>query len=228
MSNNTEDALLIEAGRLTARLIHDFKNQIGGMKLYASYLKKRFSDQPEGVEIAEKIIQGLNEMAEQAALIGKLTRPIEIRRGAGDLDACIEMVLGGLKSLADSRRITLLVDRAPVAAGISIDLQQMQAALSTIIARAIEASPEQGEVKVALKSGDDAVLIEVADQGETPDEEKLRAIFDALTNERINRISLGLALARRIVLLHGGEVSARAGAPAGTVIEVRLKKENSR
>jgi len=228
MSNNTEEALLIEAGRMTARLIHDFKNQIGGMKLYASYLKKRFSDQPEGIEIAEKIIQGLNEMAEQTALISKLTRPIELRRETADLGACVEMALGGLKPLADSRQVVISLDLAAAAEGISIDLQQMQIALSTIIARAIEASPEHGEVKVALKSGGDAVLIEVADQGETLDDGKLRAIFDALTNERISRISLGLALARRIVLLHGGEVSARVGQtgimPAGTVVEVRLKR----
>ncbi len=223
MSNNTEEALLIEAGRMTARLIHDFKNQIGGMKLYASYLKKRFSDQPEGIEIAEKIIQGLNEMAEQTALVSKLTRPIELHLKAADLGACVEMALGGLKPLADSRQVNISLDRADAAGEISIDWQQIQVALSTIITRAIEVSPKGGEVNVVLKSIGDAVWIEVADRGERLDEEKLRAIFDALTNERINRISLGLALARRIVLLHGGETSARAGSPAGTVVEVRLK-----
>jgi hypothetical protein len=62
-----DQKLLLETGRMTSRLIHDFKNQMGGLKLYAAYLKKRFADQPEGLEIADKIIQGLNTMAEQAA-----------------------------------------------------------------------------------------------------------------------------------------------------------------
>jgi len=226
MNDNNEDALLIETGRMASRLIHDFKNQIGGMKLYASYLKKRFSGHPElaeGVEIAEKIIQGLNEMAEQSGLVSKLTRPIELRWQTADLEACLEMALSGLKLLADSKQVRISLDLAATPA-VMMDSQQMQIALAAIIARAIDASPENGEVTVAVKPGGDAMLIEVADWGETPGEEKLRMLFDPLTNERINRISLGLALARRIVLLHGGEIAARAGSPAGTVVEVRLER----
>ena len=71
VNQEEDDAMLRETGRLTSRLIHDFKNQLGGMKLYATYLKKRFAENAEGAEVAEKIIQGLNEMAEQAAWVSK-------------------------------------------------------------------------------------------------------------------------------------------------------------
>jgi signal transduction histidine kinase len=223
MSDNTEEALLIEAGRMAARLIHDFKNQIGGMKLYASYLKKRFSDEPEGIEIAEKIIQGLNEMAEHSGLVSKLTRPLELRRQAADLSACLEMTLSGLKLTAEARQVRLLME-LPAAAlpAIQMDLQQMQAAFTALIARAVEASPLAGEVIVRVTDGEEAVHIEVVDRGESLDDDRLRTLFDPLTNERINRISLGLALARRIVVLHGGDIAATRGATGGTVVDVRL------
>jgi hypothetical protein len=31
-----------------------FKNQLGGLKLYAAYLQKRFADHADGMEVAEK------------------------------------------------------------------------------------------------------------------------------------------------------------------------------
>ena len=99
----------------------------------------------------------------------------------------------------------------------------MQAAIASVLTRAIEASPEQGEVRVSLNSTEAALRIDIADQGETPEGPRLQALFDPVTNERISRASLGLALARRVVELHGGEVAARAGSPAGTVVEVKLK-----
>ena len=108
-----DEKMLMETGRLASRLIHDFKNQLGGMKLYASYLKKRFADQPEGVEVAEKIIQGLNEMAEQASLVSRLTRPIEMRRESGDLGQFLEMLASSLKPQAAAREVAIALDLAP-------------------------------------------------------------------------------------------------------------------
>jgi two-component system sensor histidine kinase HydH len=223
MSDNHDDAILIEAGRMASRLIHDFKNQLGGMKLYAAYLKKRFADNPEGVEIAEKIIQGLNEMADQAALIGRLMRPIELRREKNDPAQLLAMAVSGARARAESKQVRIAIDAAVDLPAVSFDLQQMQAAIASILARAIEASPEDGEVAVSLRLVDASLRIEVADWGETPEEQRLRMFFDPLTNERISQASLGLALARRVVELHGGEVVARAGSPTGTVVEVKLK-----
>ena len=39
MIKDNEEAILIETGRMAARLIHDFKNQLGELKLYAAYLQ---------------------------------------------------------------------------------------------------------------------------------------------------------------------------------------------
>ena len=213
---------MVEAGRMASRLIHDFKNQLGGLKLYASYLKKRFADNPEAVEITEKIIQGLNEMADQAALVAKLTRPIKLRRESCDLTQFVEMVINSLKSQIEAKRLRVVPGLVSAGTHISIDIQQMQIALSAILARAIDASPEDLEVNVGLKSTDGAIEIEISDQGEAPSEQKLQSFFDPLTNERINPISLGLALGRRIIELHGGEVSAQAASPVGTLVKVKL------
>lgn len=49
-----------------AQLLHDFKNQLGGVKLYAAVLKKSLANNSlevaEGIAICEKIIRQIDEM----------------------------------------------------------------------------------------------------------------------------------------------------------------------
>ncbi len=222
MINDSEEERLIETGRMASRLIHDFKNQLGGLKLYAAYLKKRFADNPEGLEIAEKINQGLNEMAGQAASLNKLTRPLELQKEPRDLALAVEQTLSGHRAEAEKKQVKLESEFEPSLPPLSFDGQHMRAALESIVARAIDSSPENGEVRVWLKRRGEALQIGIADQGETLDEQERRALFDALAGERINQTSLGLALTRRIIEKHGGRIEARANSPTGTIVEVSL------
>jgi signal transduction histidine kinase len=217
-----DEKFLVEAGRMTSRLIHDFKNQMGGLKLYAAYLKKRFADQPEGLEIAEKIIQGLNTMAEQAALVSKLTRPLELNHERNDPVAFISQVINDQKSRAEARNLKIDSEVENGVPPASIDIQQLRTALNSIIARAMDATPEGSTIRVKLQSLPGEMIIEIEDQGEILGEQQRQALFDLLAGDRINNTSLDLAYARRIVEEHGGQVRAFAGSTAGTIVQVKL------
>jgi signal transduction histidine kinase len=220
--NGNDQKFLLEAGRMTSRLIHDFKNQMGGLKLYAAYLKKRFADQPEGLEIAEKIIQGLNTMAEQAALVSKLTRPLELNDEPNDPVAFISQVVNDQKSRAEARNLKIDSEFENGLPTASIDVQQLRTALNSIMTRAMDATPEGGTIRVKLHSLSGEMIIEIADQGEILGEQQREAVFDFLAGDRINNTSLDLAFARRIVEQHGGQVIALAGSTAGTIVQVKL------
>jgi signal transduction histidine kinase len=73
-----------------------------------------------------------------------------------------------------------------------------------------------------LRRRDEALRIEITDNGAPLDDERRMRLFDPLAGDRLNRTALGLALARRIIERHGGQVSARTGASAGTIIEMTL------
>lgn len=217
-----DHAALLEVGRATSRLIHDFKNQMSGLKLYAAYLKKRFADSPEGVEIADKIVQSLNEMTENASLIGKLTRPVEVKFLEEDLVAVIKQVIQNLQPLAAGRNVEVVSNFALAAFRLPLDSQQMRLALNPLLAQAIESSRVGGRVTVALQASGNELLFLISDEGEAWSEEHRQSFFNFLTNERLNKTSLGLALARRIIEAHGGTVEALTAQPTGKTISIKF------
>lgn len=224
-STEEDEAGLIEIGRLSVRLIHDLKNQLSGMKLYAAYLKRRFADNAEGGEIADKIIDAINEMTEHTSLIARLTRPIVLNFEIVNFSNLIEMVASSLARQAEAKRVKLALELTNEAPLVSLDAQHIQIALGAIISRAIDSSPAGEEVSISLRKKGQSLDLQIADTGQTPDDLKLRAMFGLVTNERLNQVSLKLALARRIIQRHGGQILARAATPTGTVIELTLSAE---
>ncbi len=217
-----EQTTMAEVGRGTARLIHDFKNQLGGLKLYAAYLKKRFAASPDvadGLEIADKIVQALNEMAENASIIVKLSRPLGLKLAEVNFNSLVEQTLNQLRTKIDERHLNLETDLAETKP-LLLDSQQMLWTLSVLIARAIEASPENGRLMLKLQNDDDELAFSIFDEGEQLTEEQRNTLFALLTNERMNQNSLNLTLARRIVEAHDGKIAILQAMPSGS--EVRL------
>jgi signal transduction histidine kinase len=80
-TNDTE--ALIELGRASVQIVHDLKNQINGLKLYATFLRKRIerSERPaDELETINKIMGGLERAATDMNMLVRLGRPLELQR----------------------------------------------------------------------------------------------------------------------------------------------------
>ena len=74
---------LEDIGRATLRIVHDIKNQLNGLKLYATFLQKRLEQQnrsDEERETAAKIIAGLDRAAKDMNTLVRYAQPLELRR----------------------------------------------------------------------------------------------------------------------------------------------------
>src|SRR5262245_35242419 len=215
---------LLQTGQMTARLIHDFKNQMDGLKLYAAYLKKSFSDRPEGIEIAEKIIQGLNNMAEMAAMVSRLARGFELKPERGDPVSLIEQAIGEQQARATMRGVRIESACERGGRTLLFDSRHLPGSIGSIIARAIDSSAEGGVVRVKLETRPGTIEIEIADPGETLREAQRLAFFDILALARIHKPSLRLARAQRIIEEHQGSITTFASPSSGTTVRVIFKE----
>ena len=88
-------------GRASLQVVHDIKNQINGLKLYATFLRRRMERDERPADEREtlaKLIQGLDRTAEDAGLIVRFARPLETRRHPVDL----RIALRGLVKQAET------------------------------------------------------------------------------------------------------------------------------
>ena len=74
---------LEDVGRATLRIVHDLKNQLNGLKLYATFLRKRIEAEDRPVEEREtiaKLVAGLDRAARDMSTLVNYGRPLELRR----------------------------------------------------------------------------------------------------------------------------------------------------
>jgi hypothetical protein len=81
-----DSAALERLGGATFQIVHDLKNQLNGLKLYATFLRKRLEreDQPQDErETLAKLITGLDRSARDLTALVRYARPVELRKQPG-------------------------------------------------------------------------------------------------------------------------------------------------
>jgi len=113
-----DEAALLELGRASVQIVHDIKNQINGLKLYATFLRKRLetgSRPPDELETVAKIIAGLERAAGDMAMLVRYGRPLELhRQPRTDLARVLAAVAEGEQFEAEAGSYEGEFDRAAI------------------------------------------------------------------------------------------------------------------
>jgi hypothetical protein len=86
ISEEHDTATLQNLGRASLQIIHDIKNQLNGLKLYATYLRKRIDKLDQVDELQEtlgKLIAGLDRAAGDLNVLVQYGRPISLTKHRG-------------------------------------------------------------------------------------------------------------------------------------------------
>jgi signal transduction histidine kinase len=112
-------------------------------------------------------------------------------------------------------RVEVRVD--PAAGAVRADADRLRQVLCNLLSNAIRFTPRGGRVDVFVERGDRIVRIHVRDDGEGIRPELLPHVFERFRQSersaRLGGLGLGLAVAREIVELHGGTISAESPGP---------------
>lgn len=83
LAKTSEHYALEDLGRATAQIVHDLKNQLNGLKLYATFLRKRLEQKersPEEGETLAKLIAGLDRASRDMTALVRYSKPVELHR----------------------------------------------------------------------------------------------------------------------------------------------------
>lgn len=83
LAKQFDSQALEDVGRATLRIVHDLKNQLNGLKLYATYLRKRLDTEDRPIEEREtiaKLVAGLDHAARDMSMLVSYGRPLDLRQ----------------------------------------------------------------------------------------------------------------------------------------------------
>ena len=93
-----QDAVALQdLGRASVQIVHDLKNQLNGLKLYATFLRKRMekSERAEDeLETIGKLIAGIERAVADASVLVRFGRPLNLRLQQVDLVKILQTVAG--------------------------------------------------------------------------------------------------------------------------------------
>jgi PAS domain S-box-containing protein len=203
----------------TARMVaHDLRNPLQGIAGAVHLLKKESLTAEEkhemlrliqaSVEYSDNIVRDLLEFSGEIQL-----KPAETITKTLTRDA--------IKAVEIPEKI-VVQDLSEEEAAITVDQAKMKRVLINLLENAIDAMPQGGMLTISSKQSDHAVEIALSDTGPGMSQEVLENLWKPLQTTKAKGLGLGLAICKRIVDAHGGNIWVKSKAGEGTTVTVRL------
>ncbi len=218
--------------RFLRRLDHEIKNPLTGLQVALANLRESRSQQERdrAARNADRAVERLSRLLADLRKLSDLAeRPVE--RLPVDIPQLLEEMIDAAHAQPAyaERPITLMITRVPwKLPPIKGDRDLLGLAVYNLLENALKFTSAEDSVEVRAQEDGRAIIVEVADTGPGIAPDDLRSVFEELyrgSNARgVEGSGLGLALAQRIVDLHGGQIQVRSHQtePRGTIFTMRL------
>lgn len=241
------DALAVALNGLFARLAdgvalqrqfaadasHELRSPLAVLSSTLEVARRRPRAGEEWEAVADRALAEVQHMTRLVEALLQLARAGTIPRSETVvMPALLQAVVERAAAAARQAGVQLQVD---VDASLAVrgNRELLAVALGNIVANAIAHSPAGAEVRVEARVGAGEVCVRVADQGPGVAVQERERIFhpfvrgDAAMADRGGvrvGLGLGLAIARRVVEAHGGQIFVDGEPPGGAVFTVRLPR----
>ncbi len=204
-----------------ANLSHEIRTPLTGIVGWAEVLLDSRRDDAEARRALEAILGQADTLTRMLADLIDLSRidnfGLELRRGPVAIPEILAAALDAVSPGARRRGVVIRNNLDPDLPSVEGDAARLKQVLWNLLANGIKFSPSGGTVRVAgrLASGG-GLEISVEDEGHGIDPQFLPLVFDRFrqeetsSNRRFGGLGIGLAIARAIVLAHGGTIVAES------------------
>jgi signal transduction histidine kinase len=213
-----EQEAMARAGELTAGIVHEVRNGLGTITGYARMVERGAPD--AGTAAARAILDECATLETVARRFADFVKIERLKLAETDLARLAGRVVA--REHHGHERVAARLSGLEAPLVVTADEELLERALENVVRNAFQAAGAGGgHVELRGERVEGGVVLSVSDDGPgfAPDHPgEVRPFYTT----RAGGLGLGLPLARKIVLLHGGELTLERRAPAGARVSLRL------
>ena len=209
-------------GRMASSIIHDIKNPMATIKAYAQVIRKKVGE-GETIQLVDEVIRQVDRLVNMAQEI------LDFSKGVTSMNfikiKLSDFIDGVVAFLArDFERNNIEIEKFFEFDGeVEIDIDKMTRVVFNIAHNSRDAMPEGGKFIIRTWREDDFFFMQFTDTGKGMPEEVKRKLFEPfVTYGKKHGTGLGMAIVKKIVTEHKGDIFVESELGKGTTITIKL------
>jgi PAS domain S-box-containing protein len=217
---------LAALGEMSAGIAHEFRNSLGTILGFARLLERALGEADPRTGPVREILAEIHRLEAILKDFLAFARPAPFQFVEVELHPLLEEVLGLYRGPAEEAGVRLEVALEAAWPLIRADPLSLRQALGNLVRNGLEAMAGGGELRVRTLAGGAAapgmVAVVIEDTGSGIPAEDLPRIFAPFFTTKEGGTGLGLALAQKTVVGHGGRIEVHSVAGRGSRFTVTL------
>jgi signal transduction histidine kinase len=222
---------LAALGELAAVVAHEVRNPLGVIFNSVTSLRRLLNLEGDGLMVLNMIQEEADRLNRIVGSLLDFVRPYEVNKKLVAIDAILARAIDSVLQSAILAGVEISSEFEALLPPIPVDAHTMNQVLSNLILNAVQAMPKGGRIFVRVFVERVEIprfmCIEIEDEGVGLDPVKAEKIFQPFFTTKATGTGLGLAVVRRIIEAHHGQVSARPNPVRGTTFSIRLPLESA-
>lgn len=218
---------LLTVGKMAGTIIHDIKNPMSILRMYAQLIKRRVND-AEISRFADDMIHQVDRFVKMTQEILDYSRGVtELNLESANLEEVLEAALKFIEIEFRERRIAIARDFT-FSGSCLLDPEKIGRVLYNLAGNAADAMPNGGTLTISTSQSNGTAIISVTDTGTgIPDAIRERIFEPFFTHGKRHGTGLGLAIVKKIVDDHKGRIEVESREHAGTTFRIHLPLSRS-
>jgi NtrC-family two-component system sensor histidine kinase KinB len=217
-----------------AAVSHEFRTPLTSINMSVDILRQKLLGevtpaQQELLESSKKDCDRLTKMVKDLLQLSKLeSGKLEVKEERVDLVKIIEAAMQPMQLQFKEKGVTLLFDSEKKVPKFIGDEQQLTWVISNLLTNALRYTNLGGKVEIIASQINKNIRIDVSDTGRGIPAEYIDKIFDKFVQVKQQpdttpgSVGLGLAIAKEIVDMYGGNISVKSEVNKGTTFTILL------
>jgi signal transduction histidine kinase len=198
-------------GRLSTSIVHDLRNPLAAIYGGAEMLVDTDLSPEQVRRLSANIYRASRQIQNLLQELGDVSVGRAHAREVCRLHEVVVAAYEPLTGTAESHRVSIRIN-VPDDIELPMDRSPMERVFQNLIGNAIEAMPEGGAVSIEAHRGDLNIVVTVEDTGPGIPKAIAGQLFEPfVTAGKKYGMGLGLALSRKTVLSHGGDLWTEEG-----------------